>query len=142
MKPKDSFEETDAFFMKKLENTRAKKTPPGLMRNFSAGVEARLMEGQRKADRPQPVLRPSWVPVFAPALAVLCLVAVFVVKSPGIFKMAPSASSMVQLASVPAAADISDEIAMLKELGAWNEEDEKSAGITDDAAASETPEVS
>lgn len=105
-----------------MERTRAERERPVTDAEFFAGQVERRIREKRAVSR-----APRLVPFLVPALALSLLLAVPVVRRGG---------ERVQLAAVTAEASIGDEIALLKELGAWTEEDDAEAG-TEEAVAIE-----
>ncbi|HTL70215.1 MAG TPA: hypothetical protein VL404_02870 [Candidatus Eisenbacteria bacterium] len=127
---KESFDSMDESLRRRLDAVPRKAVPPELLKGFSASVAARL-----EAEGTRPARRRFAVPALAPAFAVLVL-AVVVVGRLGPAARGPAPRPpYVQIASNPS--NLSSEIAALRELGAWTEEDEQSVGITDDAALEE-----
>ena len=125
---KEPFEKIDESLMKDLRNLRERNIPPGILKGFSASVEARIREKEGEKEF-QVAPKKSFVPVWAPVFAVLMITLVVVLHPP--FKSNPftPVSLSPQLVSANGS-DISEEIATLHELGVWTEEDEKAAGIS------------
>ena len=120
---KEPFEKKDESLMQRMKDLRERNIPPEVLKGFSASVESRIREKEAPAFEARP--RRSFVPVWVPALAIL-IVAV------GLTLYVPR-SSDIQLASANAA-EISEEITTLKELGVWTEEDEKAIGVSENSA--------
>ncbi|GEM_PF-986310 len=143
------FERTDAELMKRLESLRKTPLPPKALDGFSASVEARIRERETVRTRSQ--REPgtvswrvrSWAPVWAPAFAVMFLASVVALRSGW---QTPSTlnghltvpADAVQLASNTVS--VADEVAALRELGVWTDEDE--AAIGGDTATLEEIELS
>ena len=123
-----SFDSMDESLKKRLQEVPRVPVPPSMLKGFSASVAARLR--QTVPDRASAPKR--WViPAMVPAFAVLALAIV------AVNRMGPAATPVpyVQIASNPSA--ISTEIAALRELGVWTDEDEGAIGVTDEAALDE-----
>lgn len=145
------FEEVDREMMAALKGMRDQKMPEGLLKDFSAGVERKILE--RK-------IRPAgsgagWVGVFVFCFAFLIFGVVlwklFPVSKPQVI---PVPVTVTMTASVPGAskpeggipgkikmplneAEITSEIEALRELGVWTEEDEEKLGIVMEETLSE-----
>ena len=125
----ESFEKQDRSLMETLKGVRDKKIPSVMMKNFSVSVEDKIRERQPSLEI-QVKPKRSWVPVWAPVFAVLMIGSLLVLRLPmGSREMPLTPSSVpVQLAQANVN-ELSDDIAALRELGAWTDDDEKSAGI-------------
>ena len=124
---KESFDKQDKSLMDALKDAREKQAPPVIMKNFSASVEAKIRERQPSLEiRFKP--KRAWVPVWAPVFAVLVIGSVLVLRSPVGIREIPASPKIIELAQANAA-QLSDEIAELRELGVWTDEDEKSSGV-------------
>ncbi len=120
---KEPFEKLDESLMKDLKNLRDKNVPSEILKGFSASVEKRIREKQA----PEPVRslpRRGWVPLWVPAFAVLVVASVIAIRFPFGSPAISVSPATVQLASA-GSSELSDEIAILRELGAWTDEDEK-----------------
>ena len=115
-----SFKEMDEALMKKTAPLREKKVSEGILRGFSASVERRI-----GSDKPAP-RKARAVPVWAPALAMMLLAAVVAVRLP----VHPSVTGE-QAGQNVQETSVEEEVAALKELGAWNEEDDSLLGADD-----------
>lgn len=124
---KEPFEKQDKSLMDALKDAREKQAPPVIMKNFSASVEAKIREKQPGVEIKFKPKR-AWVPVWAPVFAVLVIGLVLVLRSPVGIREIPASSKIIELAQANTA-QLSDEVAELRELGAWTDEDEKSSGI-------------
>ena len=123
-----SFDDQDRSMMDRLRLVREKKVPPVILKGFSASVEARIREKQPSLEVQ---LRPkkSWIPVWAPVFAVLIIGSILVLRIPiGMQGIPPTLRTVEFTRANPG--QISDEIAALREMGVWTEDDEKSAGVT------------
>ena len=127
---KESFEKMDQAWMEKLKTERQRKVPWEILKGFSASVEKRILQ---KQARPSFGLVPSraWAPVVVPVLAVMVLASVAVLRLPLSDRGAISPSGAIQLAQANNTSEVDEEIAALKELGAWTEEDEQALGVGD-----------
>ena len=113
--------------MERLKPIRQKKVPPEILKGFSASIEARLRKNQPSLEIKLKPKR-SWIPVWAPVFVVLIIGSILVLKMP------PNAPDILLVPKTVELAQatpnqISDEIAVLSEVGAWTEDDEKSAGV-------------
>ncbi len=113
---KESFEKQDQSLMEALKNVRDKKVPAAIMKNFSAAVESQIRENQPKLELQFKPKR-FWMPVWAPVFAVLMIGSLLVLRLP----VGELAQANVN--------QLSDDIAALRELGAWTDDDERSAGV-------------
>ncbi len=120
---KEPFEKMDESLMRRMKDLRERNIPPEILKGFSASVEARIREKEAPVFQARPAR--SFIPVWVPALAVL-------IVSVGLAVYVPH-SSTIQLASANVA-EISEEIAALRELGVWTEEDEKAIGVSESSA--------
>lgn len=123
---KGSFESMDRSMKEELGKVPRTPIPPKMLQGFSASVERRILDRQasRAARRPW-LLR---LPVLAPTFAVAALALFFTTHlTPTPAGIRRPVSERVQIASNTAS--ISEEVALLRELGAWTEEDESSLGI-------------
>ena len=126
---KESFEKQDQSLMEALKNVRDKKVPSAIMKNFSAAVESKIRESQPTRELQFKPKR-SWMPVWAPVLAVLMIGSLLVLRLPIGLREIPmnSTARPIQLAQANTN-QLSDDIAALRELGAWTDDDERSAGV-------------
>mgnify|MGYP001564172558 CR=1 FL=1 len=130
---KESFEKQDERLMEALKSAREKKVPSGLLKGFSASVEKKIREKQPSLEiqvKPKRTWAPAWVPVFA----VLIIGSLLVLRLPLRVKETTSPLKTVGVTHV-SVAQLSDEIAALRELGAWTDEDEKTAGVASEIDA-------
>ena len=107
-----SFEKWDDFFMKHLGPKAPKNVPPEVLKDFSWEVEMKIRQSQ--AIPVQPRGRKIFSPVWAPIGAVLILLVVLIPHIPGGFRGPHFMST----------SEISTEIAAMREVGVWTEEDE------------------
>ena len=128
---KESFEKQDKSLMDALKDAREKQVPPVIMKNFSASVEAKIREKQPSFEIKFKPKR-AWVPVWVPVFAVLVIGSVLVLRLPVGVKEIPDSPKIIELAQANTA-QLSDEVAELRELGVWTDEDEKSIGVITDA---------
>ncbi len=104
------FKEMDQSLMKKTEALREQKISEGMLKGFSTSVERRI-SGSAESER-KPAGRLVWVP----ALAVMVLASVAVLRSP------VTSDQEIQLAqAVTQTDDVQEEIAVLSELGVLDE---------------------
>ena len=124
-------EKMDQELMRASKELREKEVSEGMLKGFSASVERRILA--RKQDgSPKRFLLPALVP----ALAVMMLASLVVLRSPMV--STPQAPQSLDYAQLDAGqTDIEEDIAALKEIGAWSEEDESVIGATDEAIAQE-----
>lgn len=111
------FEKTDRAFMTALKGLREK--PSGAEYRVAAEVERRLRAGDAPAVKARTSRTLPWL---ASALTLSLLLAVPALHTN--FAPAPE-PARIQLASKPAVSNVDEEIAILKEVGAWTEEDDR-----------------
>ena len=129
----ESFEKQDKAFMEALKGTREKKVPPMMLKGFSASVEKKIREKQPSLEiqlKPKRV----WIPVWVPVLTVLVIGSLLVLRMPYEMK-GPDIVHHYKVVELADASELSDEIAALRELGAWTDEDEKATGIATETDA-------
>jgi hypothetical protein len=119
----ESFEKMDEFFMKHLGLARQKSVPPESLKNFSWEVELKIRQA---AECPKPRAARFLSPIWAPVCAALILFLVLVPHFSGNFSSVHSVN----------VSEISSEIAAMREMGVWTEEDENAvagpdAGLSD-----------
>ncbi len=112
-----NFEKADRSFMTALKGLREKPSDGGY--GIAAEVERRLRAGG-SAPRAR---RARALPWLVPALALSLVVAVVPALRPVHVTQGPVAER-IQLASRPTVSSVDDEIAILKEVGAWTEDDD------------------
>lgn len=115
------FEKMDAELMKATEELREKKVSEGMLKGFSASVERRLA-----GEEPQ--ARPSRRLAWAPVMAVLVIASVIALRSPNMPQPGPVSAVSVEYAQLPALGELDEEIAALKEVGAWSDDDDALIG--------------
>ena len=108
------FEKADKKMMDAMKALREKRVSDGILKGFSASVERRIL-AKGTGPHPRPAFRATWVPVLA------------------VMVLASLAVSRVQTSSK--LTDIEEEIAALKEVGAWSDEDESVLGNSEDTDA-------
>ena len=127
------FEKMDNEWMKATKDVREKKVSDGILKGFSASVERRILGAEsRTSKRPAPAWpagRLAWVP----AMAVLVIASVVVLRSPMMFQPTALIPPTVDYAQLPDTENIDAEIAALKEVGAWNDADDALLGAGDEA---------
>jgi hypothetical protein len=114
---KPSFEEMDEQWQKALEKEREKEVSPDLLKNFSSSVIEKIEEKEEKKTFRLPAIVSART--FVPVFTILLLASFLVIRLP--FESATQTAN---------ASEIEEDIAELRELGAWNEEDEQSVGIS------------
>ena len=112
----EQFKKMDEQWMKATEELREKKVSEGILKGFSTSVERRLAG---ETPRSKPVRTLAWIP----AMAVLVIASVVVLRSP----------MPVDYARLPETDNLDEEIAALKAVGAWNEADEAVLGVEEEA---------
>ena len=140
------FEKLDKEMMEKMKNLREQKMPEGLLWNFGAQVERKILARQARPTG----MGLGWASLFAAGLAFLLFgVAVWkllparprvvpvpvtasvtsipAVSAPVILRPKAEESTRDILRSAPA--EIVNEIEALKEIGVWTDEDEEKIGI-------------
>ena len=100
----ERFKKSDEQMMDVMKTLREKRVSDGILKGFSASVERRILAKEQTGPRPRPAFRAAWVPV----LTVMVLASLVV--------------SRVQTG--PKLTDIEEEIAALKEVGAWSDDDD------------------
>ncbi len=125
MNDKD-FQKMDEQWMKSAKDLREKKVSDGILKGFSASVERRIISKERSGKRGA---SPAWVP----AMAILVIASVVVLRSPMLSTPVMPIVKTVDYAQLHDTDDVDDEIAALKEIGAWSDEDEALLGETDES---------
>lgn len=134
MKESD-FEKMDATLLQATRAWRSADIPKGVLSSFSSDVAAQIRERSIRKAPPAAFRLRLALPVLAPAMAVLVLGLYAVLRTPAAGIQLPVSPAAVQLAS-NTEADLDEEIALLKAIGEWTEEDETAAGMaSDDAVA-------
>jgi hypothetical protein len=129
------FEKTDVSWMKRLGALCQKPIPPEILKGFRASVEDRIRQNQAQRQR-KPL--PSFsLPVFswAPALAIVIVAFVVVLRLPDRQNLPLGPRQVLRMATVTST--LAEEIAALREVGAWTNEDEAALGINGDASLDE-----
>lgn len=124
---KESFEKQDQSWMERLKGIREKKVPPIFLKGFADSVESQIRKTQPSLEIQLKPKR-TWVPVWTPVLAVLIIGSLLVLRLPAGMRQIPAPVKTIELAQANVN-QISDEIATLREMGAWTDEDEKSSGV-------------
>ncbi len=132
-----SFDESDGSLMKDLKGLREKKVPPAYLKGFSESVERKILGRREKKGfgfQPGRFTVPVWVPV----MAVLVLAVTLVVRGPFTEKTLSVTPGSVQLASATLSEEeLSEEIALMAELGEWSDVDDSLLEPQDDALLEE-----
>ena len=119
----ESFEEMDRSFMKDLKNVREQKVPPIYLKGFAESVERKIAD-REEANESVPQSKRFTVPVWLPVMAVLVIAVTLVLKNPAGTQSLSVTPQSVQLASANLSdQELSDEIAVMAELGEWSDED-------------------
>lgn len=116
-----NFEKMDQDWMKSTKELREKKVSEGMLKGFAVSVERRL-EAQKEV--PKPVRALTWVP----AMALLVIAFVLAVPSPRMFFPGFLAPQTLDYAQLQETENLDEEIAALKEVGAWSEADDALLG--------------
>jgi 5-formaminoimidazole-4-carboxamide-1-beta-D-ribofuranosyl 5'-monophosphate synthetase len=136
----ENFEKLDKEWMQKTEAMREKKISPAILSGFSMSVEReiRQRDAQRQTVRvPERSFRSVWAG--APVFAVLLIGVAVVLRLPSTIEK-PSQALLAQApaATMPNTADqISEDIAVLRELGVWTDEDDKNVGASQESSLEE-----
>ena len=112
-----NFEKADRLFMNALKGLREK--PSDVPYGIAGEVERRL----RASASPSRTRVSRALPWLVPALALSLVLTVVPALRPAHVLQVPGAER-IQLASRPASLAVDEEIAILKEVGAWTEEDD------------------
>ena len=120
------FKDQDQKMMDAMKSRRDKKVPWEIQKGFAAAVEEKIRERGKKRSFGWFPER-AWVPAAVPVFAVLILAVVVTLRLPSRETASPlSAGPTVELAqAVPA---VSEDIAALRELGEWSDEEEVALG--------------
>ena len=121
------FEKMDEQWMKSTKELREKKVSDGILKGFSTSVERRLTA----AGEPAP--KRVWTLAWVPAMAVLVIASSVILKSPQLSQPTALMPQTVEYAQLPDTDSINEEIAALKEVGAWNDADDALLGDTEEA---------
>lgn len=113
------FEKMDQEWMGAMKEAREKKISEGILKGFSASVERRILATERKTHNTW--ASPAWIPV----MAVLVMASLVVLRVP----------QTVDYAQLHDSESVSDEIAALKEVGAWSDADDALLGDGDETVA-------
>jgi len=110
----ESFEKMDRAWSERLKSFRKMTVPSGVLRGFSAEVERRLHDPGKPERRGFFKRSPwrLWVPIAAPVFVALTL-----------YVTVADQSGLVE------------EVAVLRELGVWTEEDEGAVEVSDEITA-------
>ena len=109
----DKFKKLDEQWMKSMKPVREKQVTDGILKGFSVSVERRILAKKEASLSGRRAVSPVWVPV----LAVMVLASLAVLRSP----VAPP----VEYAELDnKTTDVEEDIAVLKELGAWTDQDD------------------
>jgi len=126
MNDKD-FQKMDEKWMKSTKDIREKKVSDGILKGFSASVERRIIPTEHSVKRWQ---SPAWVPV----MAVLVIASVIVLRSPILSEPGTTSVETVDSAEPIDIDAVESEIADLRAIGSWNDEDDALFGQTDEWA--------
>lgn len=120
----DSFDQMDESLMKDFKKLRDRKVPDSILRGFGESVEKRILEEGR------PVFHFGNGTVILSATFILLIVlgAVWQWSKPAV--IVPGSVKMVaENQAVLETSDIDSDVAVLKALGEWGEDDEAAIGI-------------
>ena len=120
------FEKMDQEWMKSTEPLRGKKVSDGILKGFSVSVERRILAMEHAPKR-------AWNASWVPTMAVLVIASVVVLRSPMMTQPTVLVPQTVDYAQLSVAENINEEIAALKEVGAWNDADDTLLGAGDEA---------
>ena len=130
------FKDMDQSMMKKMEPLREQKISEGMLKGFSASVERRISANVPKHHR---AFQLAW----APAMAVMVLASVAVLRSPIAPSFLASDKSEVQLAeAVITSEGNQDDMAALSELGVLDEYEDIESLAEEEALLEEGVEIS
>lgn len=121
------FEKLDESFMEKFKALRGKKLPSEAFKGFSDSVLSEIQKRNQEKTQERTPFK-SWIPIFVPVLGVLLVFVSLAIFRPHHGFQIPNTSvltSQIALSTVSEISDISDEIAALRELGEWTDEDEQ-----------------
>lgn len=124
---RQDFEEMDKDWKDRTRPLREHKVSPELMKGFSASVERRL-KGESETS-PARSGWAGWRPL-VPVMAVLVVASALVLRYPVWQSSVMRSPASMNLAT--AVTDVADEVAALRALGVWTEEDERSVGSADE----------
>lgn len=113
----NDFKKLDNDTMRQFSQLREKKVSSELLKNFSASVEDKIYAKQTKGSF-KFIPRSFGVRFAVPVFAVLILASIIVFHNP--------LNSHISIAN---ASEIDEDIAVLRDLGAWSEEDEAAADV-------------
>ena len=114
----EAFEKMDQSWIKGLKNVRDRQVPQQALRDFSESVEQRIFEKEKQRKR----LIGVGVPAAALALALVFFAVSRFLFIPGV----PPATEPVPTQE----SEIIAEVQILRELGAWTEEDDLAIGVS------------
>ena len=117
----NDFEKMDQEWVKSTQDIREKKVSEGILKGFSTSVERRIVLNKQSSKR-------SFSPSFVPAMAVLIIASAVVLRSPMLSTPLAPISKNVDYAQLYDAENVGNEIAALKEMGVWTDEDDALLG--------------
>lgn len=121
------FDKMDSEFLKKFEKLRKERVPKKVLEGFSASVEEKI---RKKLFTPALEKKRFRLPLWAPVMTVLVLGSLVLFRT-GLHRATyfeSPGSSMVISQQRLVNGDLSVEIAALKEMGEWTDEDETVLG--------------
>ena len=123
----DQFRKMDERLSGQMGKFSVSKVPKEILKNFSLSVAEKIRERKNRKilsfeRRPVSLLR-----ILAPGFAVFLLFSAIFFRGSSLMKTDPAMMSLVP----HAVSEISDEIAALKALGVWNDDDDKTV-VSDD----------
>ena len=132
----EHFETMDEKLMSAAKTLREKEVSEGMLKGFSASVERRILAKQQTERSPRTAFSPGWVPAAA-VMVLASLVALRLPTEP--VSSVSQTNDHVQPSNRET--DVEDEIAALKELGVWSDEDEAAIGMSEESTSDESMET-
>ena len=120
-----NLKEMDKKLMAAMKELRDREVSDGILKGFSTSVERRILARKKTETAPRRFLSPAWAPV----LAVMVLASLVVLRGPQTVEYAQLEPSKVT--------EIEEEMAALKEVGVWSDDDDSILGSSDEVMAQE-----
>ena len=127
----EKFRKIDDSVSEGMKNFPVRRIPQEILKNFSSDVAQKIRERENQRIRAAEKRPLFWFQAVVPAMAVFLLFFAVVFRFPSI-KMT---SALIPLVSM-STSEITEEIAAMKALGVWNDEDDK-AVLSDESALEE-----
>ena len=121
------FERMDREWMKSTQPIRDKKVSDGILKGFAVSVERRILGAAQETSKK--VRTQAWVP----AMAVLVIASAVVLRTPTLTQPTVVIPQTVEYAQLPVIENLNEEIAALKEVGAWSDADDALLGAGEEA---------